>query len=241
MAEERHESRLSRWARDGKPGATPVPAATVIPVRDAEVGLEVLMLRRDSKLAFVGGMWVFPGGRVDEGDAEGLAPDDEIAIARRAAAREAHEEAGLEIDAEAMVVFSHWTPPPITPKRFLTWFFLARAPEAPVVIDDGEIRDHAWMRPAEALRRRDAQEIELAPPTFVTLNELARFARVDDSLAAARSSEPERFETRIARGAAGPVALWHGDAGYESGEADASGPRHRLCMEDGCWRYERSA
>ena len=26
------------------------------------------MLRRNSKLKFAGGMWVFPGGRIDEGD-----------------------------------------------------------------------------------------------------------------------------------------------------------------------------
>ena len=45
-----------------------VAAATVLLLRDnTDAGLEVLMLRRNSKIAF-GGMWVFPGGRVDADD-----------------------------------------------------------------------------------------------------------------------------------------------------------------------------
>jgi hypothetical protein len=108
-----------------------------------------------------------------------------------------------------------------------------------VEIDDGEIRDHAWMRPGEALARRDAREIELAPPTFVTLHQLQAFARVEEALATARGWTPERFTTRIAKSAGGPVALWHGDAGYESGDAEAPGPRHRLAMLATGWRYER--
>ena len=44
-----------------------IPAATVVLVRDGATGLEVLMLHRASRVAF-GGMWVFPGGKVDEED-----------------------------------------------------------------------------------------------------------------------------------------------------------------------------
>ncbi len=41
------------------------PAATVILVRPAASGFEIFMLRRTSGAAFAGGMYVFPGGRVD--------------------------------------------------------------------------------------------------------------------------------------------------------------------------------
>jgi len=239
MAQESHESRLSRWARRGEPGAEPVPAATVILARDGEAGLETLMLRRNSELAF-GGMWVFPGGRVDLRDHEGLAADDELGAARRAAVREAGEEAGVSVAPGALVPFSHWTPPPILPRRFLTWFFLAPAPPSDVVIDGAEIHEQSWMPPADALRRRDAREIELAPPTWVTLHELSSWSCVEEALAAARGRRPERFETRIAVEARGPVALWRPDAGWPDGDLAKPGRRHRLWMNQPRWRYERS-
>ena len=152
-----------------------VEAATVILLRDGPDGLETLMLRRNSKLAFAGGMWVFPGGRVDPEDRTDVAPSDELGAARRAAVREAVEEAGLAIAEEALVPFSHWTPPDLAPKRFLTWFFVAGAFDGDVAIDLGEIHDQAWMRPADAMKRRNALEIELMPPTWVTLDRLAAF------------------------------------------------------------------
>jgi len=47
----------------------PRPAATVMLVRDGDVGFEVLMLKRNLKSDFVGGAYVFPGGGVDALDA----------------------------------------------------------------------------------------------------------------------------------------------------------------------------
>jgi 8-oxo-dGTP pyrophosphatase MutT (NUDIX family) len=43
-------------------------AATVMLVRDGDVGLEVFMLRRNPASEFVGGAFVFPGGAVDDHD-----------------------------------------------------------------------------------------------------------------------------------------------------------------------------
>ena len=126
MAHDRE--RYERWIREAPAGGREgIPAATVILVRDSDAGLETLMLRRNSKVSF-GGMWVFPGGRIDDADRDGLDSADEIAVARRAAVREAEEEAGLAIDEHLLLPFSHWTPPPMTPRRFLTWFFIAQAP-----------------------------------------------------------------------------------------------------------------
>jgi 8-oxo-dGTP pyrophosphatase MutT (NUDIX family) len=45
-----------------------MPAATVTIVRDAAEGIEVLMMRRNLKSGFVPGMYVFPGGGLDEAD-----------------------------------------------------------------------------------------------------------------------------------------------------------------------------
>jgi len=44
-------------------------AATVLLLRELGGELEVLMMRRGTGLAFMAGMWVFPGGRVDTADA----------------------------------------------------------------------------------------------------------------------------------------------------------------------------
>jgi 8-oxo-dGTP pyrophosphatase MutT (NUDIX family) len=58
---------------DLDPADVPIrPAATVMLIRDVageESGIEVFMLRRTTRAAFGAGMFVFPGGRVDEVDA----------------------------------------------------------------------------------------------------------------------------------------------------------------------------
>jgi 8-oxo-dGTP pyrophosphatase MutT (NUDIX family) len=216
-----------------------IPAATVILLRDRAAGLETLMVRRSAGLHF-GGMWVFPGGRIDPDDYPVGGPRDELAAARRAAAREAAEEAGLIVDEAGLVPFSHWTPPPVTPKRFSTWFFVAAAPEGSVTVDGAEIHDHAWVLPAEALRRRDRGDIQLAPPTWVTLHRLREYADVTAAIADSHKRTPEVFATRLAPVEGGTVALYHEDAGYAAAVADRPGPRHRLWMLESGWRYERS-
>lgn len=216
-----------------------IPAATVVLLRDGVDGLETLMLHRTSKVAF-GGMWVFPGGRVDDADRRPDDPDDEAA-ARRAAAREAAEECGLLIEPDDVVPFSHWTPPAVAPRRYATWFFVARASAGDVLVDGGEIHDHAWLAATEVLERRHRGEVDLAPPTYVTLAELAAFESVGDVLAAAAERQPlPHYETRWAITDGGAVALWAGDAGYDANDPDVPGARHRLWMHEDGWRLERS-
>ena len=212
----------------GKGDATVVvPAATVILLRDAGDGVETLMLRKNSKIAF-GGMWVFPGGRVDDEDAPG-APMDERA--RVAAVREAEEEASLALSPEDLVWFSHWTPPPVEIRRFSTWFFAARAPEMEVTIDDGEITESQWIRPVDALAKQRAKEIELVPPTYVTLHYLQEHATVDAALRdLTPTAGPRRYVTQISGSDEGMVVMWQEDAGYDARDASIPGPRHRLLM-----------
>ena len=172
-----------------------IPAATVVVLRDTETGLEALMLHRNSKIAF-GGMWVFPGGRIDEEDTVASADGqiDELTTAAAAAAREAAEEATVVVDPTGLVWFDHWVPPPVTPRRYATFFFAARLNDTagPVTVDEGEITEHEWMRPDDALARRDAGEIELAPPTWMTLYRLDGFGDVSTALTALTAAEPDR-------------------------------------------------
>ncbi len=50
------------------PPAQPLPAASVVLLRDSAAGPETLLLRRHQSSGFVPGAYVFPGGRLDEGD-----------------------------------------------------------------------------------------------------------------------------------------------------------------------------
>jgi 8-oxo-dGTP pyrophosphatase MutT (NUDIX family) len=70
---------------DTKP-AGPRLAATVVLVREAPAGFEVLMVRRNRGASFMANAHVFPGGRLDESDGGDFV---------LAAAREAFEEAGV--------------------------------------------------------------------------------------------------------------------------------------------------
>lgn len=47
---------------------TPVPAATLVIVKDSPQGPLVLLQQRSAQARFVAGAWVFPGGRVDQED-----------------------------------------------------------------------------------------------------------------------------------------------------------------------------
>ncbi len=229
--------RLEKWVNSTEV-VEAIPAATVILLRDGADGIETLMLKRNSKLAF-GGMWVFPGGRIDEGDYPDESRQDIVAAAQRAAVRETMEEAGLDVEHDSLVRLSHWVPPAQTPKRFATWFFVAPAPDGAVTIDQGEIHDHMWVSPIDAIAKRDAAEIELAPPTWVTLHTIALSPTVAHAIQRASENEPEQFTTNAAATDEGIVTMWHGDAGYETGNASAEGSRHRLIMDATGWRYER--
>jgi len=89
---------------DATAPATPVPAATLLLVRDGPTGLEVFMVKRHHEIDFMPGAMVFPGGKLDPGDSDpALRPlcagvddvsDADLAM-RVGAIREAFEECGV--------------------------------------------------------------------------------------------------------------------------------------------------
>jgi 8-oxo-dGTP pyrophosphatase MutT (NUDIX family) len=235
------QDRIAGLRRDAKPsGAAAAPAATVVLIRDGDTGLEVLLARRSSKLAFHGGAWVFPGGRIDPDD-YGDVPDDVFTAAQRAAAREAKEEAGVDVNADSLVHLSNWTTPEISPKRFATWFFVGEVSGGEAMADGTETDSLHWFRPDDAFAARDAGEIELAPPQWVTLLWLRDHGTVPEALRAARQGEPIDFSPRFhfIEGD-GAVCVYREDVAYDDlARIDAAGPRHRLYLRDTAWTYER--
>jgi len=216
----------------------PQPSATIVVVRDGAVGLEVLLLERATRDPKKSGASVFPGGRVDPADLGGGALDD--SAYRRAAVREAHEEAGLILEPEHLVTLSRWITPELAPKRFDTWFYLAGvAADTPVTVDGGEIGHHRWLAPAAALTAHDDRVIQLAPPTFVTVHWLDGIATTREAHDVLGPAAVPEFRPRICPRPEGPCMLYPGDAGYDAHDPDAPGPRHRLWASPGAWRYER--
>jgi 8-oxo-dGTP pyrophosphatase MutT (NUDIX family) len=212
-----------------------LPASTVVLLREGRDAPEVLLLRRSSKLAFHGGAWVFPGGRVDLHAGE----TDDAAGARVAAAREAREEAGLALDPAAFVQLSHWTTPEGQPRRFATWFWIAEIGRDEVRVDGGEIADHAWFTAEAALAAQREKRIELPPPTFVTLAVLASHRSPRAAIEAVAAEPPTVYLPRIVRGAALAASLYPGDAGWDLRDLEAPGARHRLLFGEDGWRYVR--
>ena len=216
----------------------PKPSATVVVVRDAASRLEVLLLERNTGKS----IWVFPGGKVDAGD--GLAPGQAEweGPARRAAAREAREEAGLTLDPASLIPISRWVTPALTSPRFDTLFFAARVgPDVEVRVDGGEISAHRWFPPGAAVAAMRAGEIRLAPPTFVTVTWLAAHPSAAEAVAALARTPLVTFHPRICPVEGGACILYPGDAGYEAGDPARPGPRHRLLTSGGDgFRYERT-
>lgn len=194
---------------------SPDPAATVLLLRPAVAGFEVLMVHRNSR-GFFGSFVVFPGGRVEDIDVpEGLAHDDDLSH-RRAAIRELAEEAGIYIarggavaapdvrgralyewmkgqeqpDLDSLVLVSRWVTPEPAPRRFDARFYLARCDQAPEVsIDSDELIGHSWVTPGCALSRHEEGEWPMIFPTISHLRWLSRRTSIDDAFASARGAD----------------------------------------------------
>lgn len=228
------ESSLA-WLADRQRPAVPARAsATVLLVRDAAPGgVEVFVLVRAASMVFAPSMVAFPGGGVDESDADvevpwaGPGPDwwarvlgcprEKARALVVAAAREVFEESGVLLagpDAAGVVTDAagwapwrervltrelgfaqalrerghvlradllrpraHWTTPLSEPRRYDTWFFLARVPSGQEPDDrTSEATRAGWVRPADVLADHRAGRAALLPPTLVMLEQLAAAA-----------------------------------------------------------------
>ena len=219
----------------------PLPAATVVPLREGPQGSEVLLvqgIKRDGSP----GIWVFPGGKFEDRDRIGD-PGSEAAVietAKRAGVRETEEEAGFSLEPESLGLIARWITPPVVRNRFDTWFFASEVqPDVEVKVDGLEMRDHRWLRPSDALEARLHGVIDLAPPTLVTIHWLAEHETVKQTLDALVRESVPKIEPNICRVEGGACMLYPGDAGYQTGDVEAVGGRNRMWNLGGEWRYEK--
>ena len=185
----------------------PRQAATVILMRGGEDALEVLLVKRTEKARFMGGVWVFPGGAVDDDDS----------AHRAAAVRELAEEAGIALeDPGALVEFSRWITPAEVAVRFDTRFFLAELPDdQEPVIDGEECVEAGWFTPRGALEAFEQGEIVLVFPTIKHLERLDAFSSVAELLDYASGREVLPVQPKVVLEGEVARVLLPGEPGYE--------------------------
>ena len=207
---------------------TPLPAASVIVVRDAP--FEVLMLRRHEKSSFVPNAWVFPGGIAERSDAE-LGDGSMLDTMRVAAVRETFEETGIwlgapladaerkrrellagtlafrdvvneaPLDLAKLVWTSRWITPVGIPKRFDTYFFLAAVSrDAIATAEQNEVVDVTWINPKDALAKHAAREMQMVFPTLRNLEALLGFTDTATLLESRRDAVIEPIEPILVNG-----------------------------------------
>jgi 8-oxo-dGTP pyrophosphatase MutT (NUDIX family) len=122
-------------------------------------------------------------------------------------------DARLELD--ALTVFARWITPPLTPKRFDTWFYAVRAPEDQLAACDGrETVDAEWIAPGEALRLGDLGERKVIFPTRMNLKLLAEAESAADAVGRARARTLVTVQPQIESRETGKVLVLPPDAGY---------------------------
>jgi len=174
----------------GEP-SVPRPSASVVLLRRGgkhrDRALEVLLLKRTEEAKFMPGVWVFPGGGVDECDGEGEAGY------RACAVRELEEEAGIALaEDEELVLFSRWITPEVVSRRFDAWFFLALAPaHTPPEPDGVETTEAGWFEPRAALEAQRTDRLALAFPTVQQLQSLLPFRTAAEAIEAHRGRAVE--------------------------------------------------
>jgi 8-oxo-dGTP pyrophosphatase MutT (NUDIX family) len=232
------------------------PASTIVVLRPAGDTFEVLLVRRNDKVAFMAGAYVFPGGRVDDDDAAAaaalyidpaviparfsdLSPDEELRH-RVAAVRELEEEAAVRVAPEALVPFAHWLTPEIEIRRYDTRFFVVRMPDGQEARhDDVEMTALEWLTPAEAAARFERAEINLPPPTWTTLRQLAAFSTIDDVVEWASRRSIVRVQPGFYKTEQQTMLTLPGDPTYPTIEGWDVPEYTRFLLQDGRWRPVR--
>ena len=83
---------------------------------------------------------------------------------------------GLQLDAADWTFVGRWVTPPFSPRRFDTWFFLARCPakQEPRVTGDAELDAGEWIPASEAVQRWRRSEVLTVPPVLHALRTLGQ-------------------------------------------------------------------
>lgn len=122
---------------------------------------------------------------------------------------------GEKVDLSALTVFARWITPPLTPKRYDTWFYVARAPADQLALCDGrETVDAVWIPPREAVRMALSGERKVVFPTRMNLQLLAEATSAADAIARAQGRRLVTVQPQVEERAEGRVLTLPTEAGY---------------------------
>ena len=133
------------------------------------------------------------------------------------------KELDLFLDLGSLSAFARWITPSMMPKRFDTWFYVARAPEDQLAACDGwETVDSEWITPGDALRLAATGERKVIFPTRMNLQLLAESSSAEDAITRAIDRPLVTVEPKVEPREGGPVLVIPHDAGYGAVEEPLS-------------------
>ncbi len=218
-----------------------VPAATIVLLREFKAELKILLLRRNPNLAFAANNWVFPGGKLEPEEISRVGGDF-FRASKIAAIRECLEETQVDISKLELIPISHWTTPKFRPKRFATQFFISKLQNAcDVSVDQSEIVEFQWLSAANALQKHQVNELEMMPPTLVTLSEISKFERYEDIIKYYSDRENRSYNPRMKihenDGNVDASFLYEGDSGYDQTDPRIQNHLNRCEMKNGVIKH----
>lgn len=176
-------------------------ALRIAAIREVYEEAGILLARHEAGHAFVG--------------------DERAGEAREAVAKGARSflelvrELEVKLDLGSLTVFARWITPDMMPKRFDTWFYVARATSDQLAICDGwETVDAEWIGPGEAIDLAASGARKVIFPTRMNLQLLAESASGQDAVARAAERVLVTVEPKVEPRPDGPVLVIPRNAGY---------------------------
>lgn len=163
-------------------------------VPDAERGLRIAAIREAFEET---------GILLGQG-ANNMANDDEMLAIRKAI--EANElsfydyvqQENIELDLQALTLFSRWQTPPNMNKRFDTFFYLATAPQGQIPVADGrEAVETEWITPHNALSLSEKKQRKMLLPTRMNLKMLSEAKQLEIAVQQANDRKIHKVEPKF--------------------------------------------
>lgn len=121
----------------------------------------------------------------------------------------------VTIQVSALYPFAHWITPETMPRRYDTWFYVARLPAGQdAQHDQVETVDGLWVSPYDALRRADLGTFPLVFVTKKLLQRMLKHQSIDELLGSISAQDMRPVMPKVVDRADGTEFLLPGDAGY---------------------------